>query len=232
MPDRDLKNGLYGEFARLGHAVSTPRRIELLDLLSQGEKTVEELAEQSATPLKSTSAHLRVLRQARLVETRRDGQHIWYRLADDAVADFIGALQSLGRRRYAEVRELADRWLDGRDPVEPIAPEELWRRLGRGDVTLLDVRPADEFAAGHIPGALSVPVADLARQLRKLPKRTEVVAYCRGPWCVYAVEAVELLRRRGYTARRMTDSVAAWRARGYPLTTPAPVTAPARVVTS
>jgi rhodanese-related sulfurtransferase len=215
MHHRAFKNSLYDQFARLGHAVSTPKRLELLDLLSQGEKTVEQLAEHSATPLKNTSAQLRVLRQARLVEPRREGQHVWYRLADDAVAAFLAALQALGRQRYAEVREMADAYLERRDALEPIAPGELRRRLESGDITLIDVRPADEFASGHIPGALSVPVAELADRAHELPKRKEIVAYCRGPYCVFAVEAVELLRRRGYRARRLVESVPAWRARGY-----------------
>lgn len=217
MEARAFKDSLYAQFARVGHAVSTPKRLELLELLSQGEKTVERLAEQSATPLKNTSAHLRVLRQARLVETRRDGQHVWYRLADDAVGAFLLALQALGRRRYAEVREVADTYLERRDTLEPIDPEELCRRLDDGDVTLIDVRPADEFAARHILGALSVPVAELPNRLRGLPKGKEIVAYCRGPYCVYAVTAVELLRKRGYQARRLTDSVLEWRGRGYPV---------------
>jgi rhodanese-related sulfurtransferase len=215
MDHRALKNSLYAQFARLGHAVSTPKRLELLDLLSQGEKTVEQLAEHSTTPLKNTSAQLRVLRQAHLVEPRREGQHVWYRLADDAVAAFLAALQALGRQRYAEVREMADTYLEGRDALEPIAPEELLRRLETGGVTLIDVRPADEFAAGHIPGALSVPVAKLADRFHELPKRKEVVAYCRGRYCVLAVEAVEFLRQHGYRARRLVESVPAWRARGY-----------------
>src|SRR5918995_6953976 len=144
MHHRAFKNSLYDQFARLGHAVSTPKRLELLDLLSQGEKTVEQLAEHSATPLKNTSPHLRVLRQARLVEPRREGQHVWYRLADDAVAAFLAALQALGRQRYAEVREMADAYLERRDALEPIPPDELRRRLQTGDVTLIDVRPTDE----------------------------------------------------------------------------------------
>jgi rhodanese-related sulfurtransferase/DNA-binding transcriptional ArsR family regulator len=214
---REFKDSLYAQFARLGHAVSTPKRLELLDLLSQGEKTVEQLAEQSATPLKNTSAHLGVLRQARLVETRRDGQRIWYRLADESVARFLMALEALGRQRYAEVREVVDSYLESRDDLEPVPTEELRRRLAAGDVTLIDVRPADEFAAGHIPGAVSLPVTELAGRLREVPKRKEVVAYCRGPYCVMAMTAVELLRRRGYRARRLIESVPGWRARGYPV---------------
>jgi len=214
---RAFKNALYGQFARIGHAVSSPKRLELLDLLGQGEKTVEQLAEQTATAVKNTSAHLRALRQARLVETRRDGTYVWYRLADEAVAAFLLALEALGRHRYAEVREVAELYLERRDTLEPIAPEELRRRLNAGDVTLIDVRPGDEFAAGHIPGALSVPVAELADRLRELPRRKEIVAYCRGPYCVFAVTAVELLRQRGYRARRLIESIPGWRARGYPI---------------
>jgi rhodanese-related sulfurtransferase len=212
---RAFKDALYTQFARIGHAVSSPKRLELLDLLGQGEKTVDQLAEQTETAVKKTSAHLRTLRQARLVETRRDGTYVWYRLADQGVAAFLLALEALGRQRYAEVREFAESYLERRDTLEPIPPEELRRRLDAGDVTLLDVRPGDEFAAGHIQGALSVPVAELAERLRELPKRKEIVAYCRGPYCVMAVTAVELLRRRGYRARRLIESIPAWRARGY-----------------
>lgn len=212
---RAFKDALHAQFARIGQAVSSPKRLELLDLLGQGEKTVEQLAEQTATAVKNTSAHLRALRQARLVETRRDGTYVWYRLADEAVAAFLLALQALGRHRYAEVREVAESYLERRDTLEPIPPEELRRRLAAGDVTLIDVRPEDEFAAGHIPGALSLPVAELADRLRELPKRKEIVAYCRGPYCVFAVTAVELLRQRGYRARRLIESIPAWRARGY-----------------
>jgi rhodanese-related sulfurtransferase/DNA-binding transcriptional ArsR family regulator len=214
---RAFKDALYTQFARIGHAVSSPKRLELLDLLGQGEKTVEQLAEQTATAVKNTSAHLRALRQARLVETRRDGTYVWYRLADDAVAAFLLALQALGRHRYAEVREVAESYLERRDSFEPIPPEELRRRLNAGDVTLIDVRPGDEFAAGHIPGALSVPVVELAERLREFPKRREIVAYCRGRYCVLAITAIELLRQRGYRARRLIESIPAWRARGYPV---------------
>jgi rhodanese-related sulfurtransferase len=212
---RDLKDALYTQFARIGRAVSSPKRLELLDLLGQGEKTVEQLAAQTATPVKNTSAHLRALRQARLVESRRDGTYVRYRLADEAVATFLLGLQALGRHRYAEIREVAESYLERRDTLEPIPPEELRRRLHAGEVTLIDVRPEDEFAAGHIPGALSVPVAELPRRLRELPRRKEIVAYCRGPYCVFAVSAVELLRRRGYRARRLIEGIPGWRARGY-----------------
>jgi rhodanese-related sulfurtransferase/DNA-binding transcriptional ArsR family regulator len=215
---REFKDSLYAQFARVGHAMSTPKRLELLDLLGQGEKTVEQLAEQSATPIKNTSAHLRVLRQARLVVTRRDGQRIWYRLADAEVAGFLVALQALGRQRYAEVREVVQSYLERRDSLEPVPTRELRRRLAAGDVTLIDVRPPDEFAAGHIPGALSMPVTELGKRVEELPKRKEIVAYCRGPYCVMAMTAVEMLRERGYRARRFIESIPAWRAHGYSVT--------------
>jgi rhodanese-related sulfurtransferase len=212
---RAFKDALYSHFARIGQAVSSPKRLEILDLLSQGEKTVEQLAEQSATAVKNTSAHLRALRQSRLVETRRDGTHVWYRLADEGVASFLLALQALGRHRYAEVREVTESYLERRDTLEPIPPEELLRRLHAGDVTLIDVRPEDEFAAGHIPGALSIPVTELPERLRELPRRREIVAYCRGPYCVMAATAVELLRQRGYRARRLIEGIPSWRGHGY-----------------
>jgi rhodanese-related sulfurtransferase len=216
MSHRDFKDPLYAEFARIGHAVSTPKRIELLDLLAQGEKTVETLAEQSATLVKNTSAHLRVLRQARLVETRRDGTRVYYRLADDEVFHFLRALQTLGHSRLAEVERVARTYLTSRDELEPVTLTELKRLMRRGDVTVLDVRPRDEYEAGHIAGALSVPVAELGRRLRELPKAREVIAYCRGPYCVYSLEAVKLLHARGYRARRTDEGFPDWRAAGFP----------------
>jgi rhodanese-related sulfurtransferase len=217
MAHRDFKDPLYGQFARIGHAASSPKRIELLDLLTQGEKTVEQLVEQSATPLKNTSAHLRVLRQARLVETRREGAYVYYRLASDDVARFVRELQALARRRLAEVEQATSLYIDRRDAMEPVTLAELRRRLRDGDVTVIDVRPVEEYRAGHIPGALSVPVDELKRRLRQIPKSREVVAYCRGPYCVYSVEAVELLRKHGYRARRAGEGVPEWRANGLPV---------------
>jgi rhodanese-related sulfurtransferase len=214
---REFKDALYEQFARMGHALSSPKRIELLDLLSQGEKTVEQLAEQSATPLKNTSAHLRVLRQARLVETRRDGAYVHYRLGSDEVFRFVRDLQTLGRSRLAEVEHAAALYIDGRDELEPVTLKELRQRLRRGDVTVIDVRPAEEYRAGHIPGALSIPVNQLKRRLPEIPKGREVVAYCRGPYCVYSVEAVEILRKSGYKARRAGEGLPDWRASGLPV---------------
>lgn len=217
MSHRAAKDPLYAQFARIGHAVASPKRLELLDLLGQGEKTVETLAEQSSTPVKNTSAHLRVLRQARLVETRREGTYIYYSLADDDVLRFLRDLQAVARSRLAEVERVAKLYIDGRDALEPVTLPELRRRLRQGDVTVIDVRPEQEFRAGHIPGALSIPVAELKGRLAEIPKKREVVAYCRGPYCVYSVEAVELLRKHGFRARRARAGLADWRASRLPV---------------
>lgn len=217
MTHRELKDPLYAQFARIGHAAASPKRLELLDLLSQGEKTVETLAEQSSTPIKNTSAHLRVLRQARLVDTRRDGTYIYYRLAGEDVFRFLRELQALAQSRLAEVERVARLYIDGRDELEPVSLEELRRRMRQGEVTVLDVRPEEEYRAGHIPGALSIPVAQLRRRLSEIPKKREVVAYCRGPYCVYSVEAVGILRRHGYRARRADEGLPAWRASALPV---------------
>jgi rhodanese-related sulfurtransferase/DNA-binding transcriptional ArsR family regulator len=214
---REFKDALYAQFARIGHALASPKRIELLDLLGQGEKTVEMLAEQVATPIKNTSAHLRVLRQARLVETRRDGTYVYYRLADDDVFRLLRALETLGHSRLADVQHVVRLYLDGHDQLEPVTFKELRRLIREDDVTILDVRPAAEFEAGHIPGALSVPVPELKRRLREIPKGREVIAYCRGQYCVYSLEAVTLLRKHGYRARRAHQGLPDWRAAGLPL---------------
>lgn len=217
MAHRELKDLLYTQFARIGHAVSTPKRIELLDLLSQGEKAVEQLAVQSDTPVKNTSAHLRALRQARLVETRREGAYVYYRLAGDDVFHFLRCLQALGRNRLAGVEQATHAFLTSRDELEPVTLKELRRLLRDGEVTVLDVRPRDEYEAGHIPGALSVPVAELKAHLRELPKSRELIAYCRGPYCIYSLEAVMQLRKRGYRVRRTDEGFPDWRADGLPV---------------
>lgn len=217
MSHRELKDPLYAQFARIGNAVASPVRVEMLDLLAQGEKTVEALAGQTATGVKNASAHLRVLRQARLVETRREGTWVYYRLADPGVSRFVRELQSLGRRRLAEVQQVAHQYLDRLDELEPVTLETL-RRLVRDEaVTLIDVRPHDEFAAGHIPGAVSIPVPELKRRLHELPRRREVIAYCRGPYCLFSLEAVTLLRKRGFKARRADDGLPGWRDAGLPV---------------
>lgn len=217
MSHRDFKDPLYEQFARIGHAVASPKRIELLDLLAQGPKTVERLAEGVATPVKNTSAHLRVLRQARLVDTRRDGTHIHYRLADEGVVPLLRALQELAHRRLAEVEKVASLYIGKRDELEPVSLAELRRLMRAGGVTVIDVRPTAEYVDGHVPGALSIPVAELKRRLGEIPKRSEVVAYCRGPYCVFSADAVALLRKRGYRARRTDAGLPDWRAQGWPV---------------
>lgn len=210
---RRLKDPLYTQFARIGQALSAPKRVELLDLLAQGERTVSGLAEAIATPIKNTSAHLRVLLGAGLVETRRNGLQVIYRLADASVHDLVRHVQEVAHARYAEVERVSRTYIDSRDELEPVTLTELDRRLREGSVTLIDVRPPEEFAAGHIPGAISVPIERLARR-SAFPKDQEVIAYCRGRYCVYAVEAVELLRKRGYRSRRFEGGLPGWRAEG------------------
>ena len=219
MTHREFKDPLYAQFARIGHAVASPVRLELLDLLAQGEKTVEALAEQSATGVKNASAHLRVLRQARLVETRREGTYIYYRLAAGDVSRFVRDLQQLGRRRLAEVEQVARQFIDDRDKMAPVTLPELRTLVRNRGVTVIDVRPRDEYDAGHIPEARSIPLPELRRRLRDLPKRGEVIVYCRGPYCVYALEAVTLLRRSGFRARRLEEGLPGWRDAGLPVTT-------------
>jgi rhodanese-related sulfurtransferase len=218
MSHRDLKDPLYSQFARIGHAIASPKRIELLDLLSQGPKAVEVLATEASTPIKNTSAHLRVLRQARLVETRREGTHVYYRLADEGVFHLLRALKTLAHARLAEVEQVASLYLTRRDELEPVSLAELRRLLREGGVTLLDVRPLGEYEAAHIPGALSIPVPELERRLGEIPKDQEVIAYCRGPYCVFSVEAVGILREHGYRARRTNEGLPEWRAEGFPVT--------------
>ena len=209
---REFKDGLYAQFARIGHAVSTPKRIELLDLLGQAERTVADLAELSATPIKNTSAHLRALRHAGLVDTRKDGAFVYYRPAGDDVLEFVRQLQTLAHARFADVERMTRLYIDARDDLESVSVRELQRRIRKGDITVIDVRPRAEYDAAHIPGAISVPIGQLKRGDAGVPKSREVVAYCRGRYCVYAVEAVQLLRRRGYRARRLEHGLPGWRA--------------------
>jgi rhodanese-related sulfurtransferase/DNA-binding transcriptional ArsR family regulator len=214
---RDAKDALYEQFARVGKVVAHPKRIELLELLSQGERSVESLATATGMGVTNTSAQLQVLRRARLVESRKDGTRVLYRAAGDDVPRFLVALRELARARLAEVNEVVRDYFDARDALEPVSRAELLQRLRRNEVALIDVRPAEEYAQGHIPGAVSVPLGELDRHMRRLRKRTEVVAYCRGPYCVLAPEAVERLRARGFEARRLEDGMPEWRLAGLPV---------------
>lgn len=200
---RGAKDALFEQFARIGHALASPRRIELVELLDQSEKTVELLSRQAQLPVKSTSAHLRVLRSARLVETRREGKHVVYRLAEPQVSRLAQTLVGVARARLAEVEHIARAFLKDRDTMSPVGLPELRRMMRRAEVVLLDVRPSGEFAAGHLRGARNIPLAELPRQLAVLPRDREIIAYCRGPYCVLAPEAVALLRNRGFRVRRL-----------------------------
>ena len=209
-----LKAAIYEQIARIGQATASPSRLELLDLLSQGPRTVEALARQTGQSVATTSHHLQVLRRARLVEREKAGLYVTYRLADPQVGDFFLELRQLAESRLAEVQQVTRQYLEQRGALEPVDNEELVRRVRAGEVTVIDVRPREEYVAGHIPGAISVPLADLPKRLRDLRKRHDIVAYCRGPYCVMSLDAVDLLRRKGFRAQRLEHGVVEWRAQG------------------
>lgn len=213
--NRRFKDSVYEQLARMGKATSAPKRLELLDLLCQGPRTVEVLAREAAVTVANASQHLQVLRAARLVEAEKRGLFVEYRVANEQVCDFFLSLRSLAESRLAEVEQVTRAYFSERGGMEPVASEELLRRVRNGEVTVLDVRPSEEYRAGHIPGALSVPISQLKARLKDLAKDREVVAYCRGPYCVMAVEAVELLRKKGFTAHRLEKGVAELKARGW-----------------
>ena len=217
MEGREAKDRLYETFARTAKALSSPKRLELLDVLAQGERPVEALAEVTAMGVTNTSAHLQVLARSHLVVTRRAGTRIFYRLAGDDVAAFLVALRELSRAHGADVDHVVNAYFAARDDLEPVGREELARRVADREVIVLDVRPAEEYMAGHIPGARSVPLDELDAVLARLPKRTEVVAYCRGPYCVLAPQAVERLRFHGFKARRLAEGFPEWRLAGLPV---------------
>lgn len=214
---RAFKTQLYEQFARVGKASASPQRLELLDLLAQGERTVEALASASQLSVANASRHLQVLKQARLVQSRKDGLYVYYRLASPEVFIFMRGLRSLAEHQLVEVEDIVRRYLGNRDELEPVSHEQLFRRARAGDVTVLDVRPAEEFRAGHIPGALSIPVEQLEKRLAELPQRQHIVAYCRGPYCIYAYQAVEILRASGRAAQRLVDGLPEWKAAGFPV---------------
>lgn len=215
MHARSMKDGVYTQFARIGKAVSAPKRIELLELLCQGPCTVEALAGKADLSMANASQHLQVLRVAHLVAAQKQGLFVEYRLTDEGVLRFIHAMRKLAEARFGEIDALTDAYLKSRGALEPVSGEELMRRVRKGEVVVLDVRPAPEYRAGHIPGARSVPVGELKRRIAELPRQREIVAYCRGPHCVMAIEAVGLLRKRGFRAHRMEQGVMEWRARGW-----------------
>lgn len=210
-----FRTAAYAQFARIGKAIANPARLELLDLLCQGPRTVVLIAREAGLGLANTSQHLKVLRAARLVEAEKEGLFVTYRLADPAVCDFFRALRRLAESRLAEVREMARDFLEGHKGMEAVDREVLLARVHSGATTVLDVRPAEEYRAGHLPGAVSIPLRELRRRLSELPRDREVVAYCRGPYCVLAVKAIEILRSRGFRATRLDQGIQDLRAQGF-----------------
>jgi rhodanese-related sulfurtransferase len=217
-----LKTAVYEQIARIGQAASSPTRLELLELLSQGPRTVEALARQTGQSVATTSHHLQVLRRARLVEAEKAGLYVTYRLSDSQVETFLLEMRRLAETCLAEIQQITHQFLEARGALEPVDNDELVRRIRGGYVTLIDVRPHQEYAAGHIPGAISVPLADLPKRMKELQRRRDVVAYCRGPYCVMAVDAVEMLRKKGFRATRFDEGVIEWRARGWRVDTSRP----------
>jgi rhodanese-related sulfurtransferase/DNA-binding MarR family transcriptional regulator len=215
------KTALFDALASVARALGNGRRAEIVDVLEQGERSVEELAAEISQSLANTSQHLHVLARAGLVKSRRQGNRVFYRLADDGVGELWAAVRDVATRRVADVGVLAGEYLGARDRIEPVSAGELEERLARGDVVLLDVRPEPEFRAGHIAGARSAPLETLDELAAGLPRRREIVAYCRGPYCVYADDAVRLLRGRGLKARRLDVGYPDWRRAGMPVATAA-----------
>jgi rhodanese-related sulfurtransferase/DNA-binding CsgD family transcriptional regulator len=214
---RRFQDAIYEQFSRIGKAVASPRRLELLELLCQGERTVERLARQAGLSVANTSQHLQHLRAARLVEAEKSGLYVIYRIADPAVCEFFHAMRALAETRLAEMKQITREFMEDSGEFEPVDRQELLARVREGAATVLDVRPSEEYQAAHIEGAISVPLAELRRRLADLPRDQEIVAYCRGPYCVLAVEAVKILRAEGFRALRLEDGVHDWQARGLPV---------------
>lgn len=214
---RQIKDALYEQFARTTKALSSPKRIEILDLLSQSEKTVDMIAEQASLGTKNASAQLKELKSALLVDSRRDGKYVYYRISNKSVADFLLALRTFGEAHFAEVQKIASGAFEDAVSIEPINRKQLLAQAKKGDVILLDVRPSDEYAHSHLPFAVSIPISELQKELKSLPKNKKIVAYCRGPYCFFAKEAIELLKQRGYKASRLKDSVHEWMTHGLPV---------------
>lgn len=214
-PNKRFKDAIYEQFSRIGKAVSSPKRLELLDLLCQSERTVEALSKETGLTVANASQHLQVLRSARLVEAEKTGLYVTYRLADQMVCEFFLSMRVLAENRLAEVEQIKRHFLEGREGMEPVDRDALLKRVREGAVTVLDVRPSEEYKAGHIPGAISIPLKELELHLSVLAPNQEVVAYCRGPYCVLAIQAVEFLREKGFNAVRLEEGIQDWRAMGF-----------------
>ncbi len=219
MSSANFKHDLFTQFARVGKALSSGNRLELLEYLAQGERSVDELGKVAGLTLANTSQHLQQLRQAGLVYTRKEGLKVYYRLSGDDVIVLLDALRAVAERHVADVERLVNTYLTVKDSLEPVPRAELLARVRDGLVTVLDVRPPEEYAAGHVPGAINIPLAELERRLDELGKEQEIVAYCRGPHCVLAFDAVARLREKGLKARRLEDGYPEWKAEGLPVET-------------
>jgi rhodanese-related sulfurtransferase/DNA-binding transcriptional ArsR family regulator len=217
MSNPNLKHQLYAQLARIGKALAHGNRLELLEHLAQGERSVEALAKISGLSIANTSQHLQLLRQSGLVAARKEGLYVYYRIADDAVLALIVALRNLAEARLAEVERLVRGFLAVKDDLEPVPRETLIERVREGLVTVIDVRPPEEYQAGHLPGAINLPLKELEQRLQELPREQEIVAYCRGPYCVLAYEAVSRLRARGFRARRLVEGFPEWKLSGLPV---------------
>ena len=217
MSSGNPKRDLYVQFAAVAKAIANEHRLELLEHVAQGERSVEALAERSGLSIANASQHLQQLRRAGLVTARRQAKFVFYRLADDAVLTMLAAMHKVAERNVGEVERILRSYFHARDDLEPVSRAELTKRMKQGLVTVLDVRPEDEFALGHLPGARNVPLSQLKRQLSKLDRKTEIVAYCRGPYCVLSFEAVAQLRKLGFKARRLEDGLPEWKAAGLPV---------------
>ena len=211
------KREVFANLARVGTALSSPTRIEFLELLAQTERSVEQLATLSGTAVANTSQHLQKLRQAGLIVGRKEGLYVFYRLAGDEVVEMLSAMSRVGEAYVAEVERIVRLYFAAKDELEAVPAKELLDRARKGLVTVLDVRPPEEFAAGHVPGAINIPVHELEKRIKELPKRREVVAYCRGPYCLMSYDAVSVLRKKGLKARRLEAGMPEWRAAGMPV---------------
>jgi len=225
MSSESPKRALFAQFAVVAKALGHAHRLEILEQLAQGERSVEVLADRAGLSIANASQHLQQMRQAGIVAARREGKFVFYRLADEAVLDLLAALRRIAERNSAEVERLIRSYFEARDGLEPVSRAELMERVRAGLVTVLDVRPVDEYLLGHLPGAVNIPLGELEARLAELPPEREIVAYCRGAYCVLSYEAVALLRERGYRVRRLVDGLPEWRNAGLPVEVGGPSTA-------
>jgi rhodanese-related sulfurtransferase/predicted transcriptional regulator len=216
-PNRQFRNDIYEQFTRIGKAISSPKRLELLDLLCQGERTVEKLARAADLSTANASQHLQKLQAARLVVSEKSGPYVIYRVADESVNAFFHTMRVLAENRLAEIEQITRQFMENKESMEAVDRVVLLQRMHSGEAIILDVRPPEEYHAGHIEGSISVPMKELEKQMSELPKDKEIVAYCRGPYCVMSIEAVQMLRARGFRASRLEDDVYEWGLHGLPL---------------